>query len=1060
MTDLKTLEHQALFDTMPGFVAILRGADHRFEYVNEAYRNIAGSREILGRTVHQAFPELKGQGFHDLLDKVYATGTPHAASSAPIFLDHIDGERFIDFHYSAIRDEEGTITGIFVSGYDATESYRARQRWQALADLSDRLQVLTDIEDFPYEAAEILGRTLRVSRVGYGSIDDDTATLHVARDWTSPGIGSLAGATPLLDYGSFITSLRANEFIAIDDVRLDPRTSAASDSLEGKAARSFVNFPVVENGRLVAVLYLNNADVRHWRDDELGLIKEVAERVTGALQRDKEEKARRRIEGSYKTLFDALDAGFCVIDLKYDDTGKAIDYRLTEINPAFEQQTGLHSAEGKWVSDVAPGLEPHWFELYGHVGLTGEAARFENYAEPFGRWYDVHAFRTGAPHERRVAVLFNDITDRKIAETRLRELNATLEARVIERTAERNRIWTMGRDMFAVVGFDGYLREINPAWETTLGLDAETLLTQPLPNLVHPDDHGHVGAVIERLRSGETVERFTDRLRRADGSWRWIAWTLVPEADVFYAVGRDVTHDKENEAELAARTAERDRLWTLSQDMFARANLQGMMSAVSPGWTRVLGWSEQELLSRPYATFMHDDDMEPTLAALARMGETGQPTSFENRISTSDGGWKWIQWTVAPELEGQNFIAVGRDLSDMKSRAEELAAAQNALRQSQKMEAVGQLTGGLAHDFNNLIAGISGSLELMSTRLAQGRVGELDRYITAATGAAKRAAGLTQRLLAFSRRQTLEPKPTNLNALVNGMLDLVNRSMGPEIDVETAGATGLWTTFVDAGQLENALLNLCINARDAMPHGGKLTIETSNRWMDQRGAAQHGVQPGQYVSLCVSDTGTGMTTEVIERAFDPFYTTKPIGQGTGLGLSMVYGFAGQSGGAVRIYSELGKGTMVCIYLPRHSGGARDDTVPAQAEDRPMVEGGETVLLVDDEPLVRMIAAEALAELGYCVIEAGEAATAITILGSDRTIDLLITDVGLPGGTNGRQVADAARVTRPKLKVLFITGYAENAVLNHGHLDRGMQIMTKPFQIDDFARKVKDLISDG
>lgn len=303
--------------------------------------------------------------------------------------------------------------------------------------------------------------------------------------------------------------------------------------------------------------------------------------------------------------------------------------------------------------------------------------------------------------------------------------------------------------------------------------------------------------------------------------------------------------------------------------------------------------------------------------------------------------------------------------------------------------------------------------------------------LTPASGAAKRAAGL-------------------------GMMDLINRSMGPEIAVETAGATGLWTTFVDAGQLENALLNLCINARDAMPAGGKLTIETANRWMDEHSARQHAMAPGQYVSLCVSDTGTGMPPEIVQRAFDPFFTTKPIGQGTGLGLSMVYGFAGQSGGAVRIYSELAKGTMVCIYLPRHSSDVLAEEAELAAGEMPRATG-ETVLLVDDEPLVRMVASEALEELNYIVIEAADGASALKILESKRHIDLLITDVGLPGGINGRQVAEAARNRRPGLGVLFITGYAENAVLNHGHLDAGMHVLTKPFQMDVFARRVKDLI---
>ncbi len=393
----------------------------------------------------------------------------------------------------------------------------------------------------------------------------------------------------------------------------------------------------------------------------------------------------------------------------------------------------------------------------------------------------------------------------------------------------------------------------------------------------------------------------------------------------------------------------------------------------------------------------------------------------------------------------------------VEERTAELMAAEEALRHSHKMEAVGQLTGGLAHDFNNILAGISGSLEMMNTRLAQGRVGDLARYINGAVGATKRAAALTQRLLAFSRRQTLDPKTLNINSLIDGMLDLVTRSVGPGIHVETIGAAGLWTTYVDAGQLENALLNLCINARDAMPAGGKLTIETCNRWMDDKSARLRGLEPGQYVSLSISDTGTGMSQDVIDRAFDPFYTTKPMGQGTGLGLSMVYGFAGQSGGAVRIYSEVGQGTTICLYLPRHMGDVEITEEPHEAaSDAPRADGGETILVVDDEPLVRMLAVEELQDLGYSVIEAEDGASALKILNSALDISLLITDVGLPGGMNGRQLADAARVKRPELEVLFITGYAENAVLNHGHLDHGMHVMTKPFQLDVFAQRVKAL----
>jgi CheY-like chemotaxis protein len=347
---------------------------------------------------------------------------------------------------------------------------------------------------------------------------------------------------------------------------------------------------------------------------------------------------------------------------------------------------------------------------------------------------------------------------------------------------------------------------------------------------------------------------------------------------------------------------------------------------------------------------------------------------------------------------------------------------------------------------------------LLEARVAQGRTRELDRYIGAAQGAAKRAAALTHRLLAFSRRQTLDPKPTDVNRLIVDLEDLVRRTVGPAIAVEVVTAGGLWSTLVDPNQLENALLNLCINARHAMPDGGRLTVETRNCWFDERAGRERDLAPGQYVQLCVSDTGIGMSREVIDRAFDPFFTTKPLGEGTGLGLSMVYGFARQSGGQARIYSEPGEGTLVCIYLPRHFR-AEDRAESATATVEPArAREGETVLVVDDEATVRMLVNEVLDDLGYATLEADDGKSGLKFLESDRRIDLLITDVGLPGGMNGRQLADAGWALRPELKVLFITGYAENAVIGNGHVRPGMHVLTKPFAMDTLAARIKAIIT--
>ena len=402
----------------------------------------------------------------------------------------------------------------------------------------------------------------------------------------------------------------------------------------------------------------------------------------------------------------------------------------------------------------------------------------------------------------------------------------------------------------------------------------------------------------------------------------------------------------------------------------------------------------------------------------------------------------------------------------VEERTEALEAAEQAraqiaaaLAQSQKMEAVGQLTGGLAHDFNNMLTGIVGSLELMETRIARGQTGQLGHYVALAQTGARRAAALTHRLLAFSRRQTLDPKPIGVNRLVNGMLDLIRSTIGPEITIAPTLTEGPCFTLCDPHQLENALLNLCINARDAMPGGGQLAIETGSTTLTPTAAARlHEARPGDYVTLAITDTGCGMPPDIIARAFDPFFTTKPLGEGTGLGLSMVYGFVQQSGGNVQITSEVGAGTTIRLYMPRHRGD--EDTIADRqtaAPAPPRAATHETVLVVDDEPAIRMLVTEVLADLGYEPLVAPDAATGLQLIQTSPRISLLVTDVGMPG-MNGRQLADAARIHRPDLKILFITGYAESALAPDGVLAHGMQVISKPFAMETLATRVREMIA--
>lgn len=490
---------------------------------------------------------------------------------------------------------------------------------------------------------------------------------------------------------------------------------------------------------------------------------------------------------------------------------------------------------------------------------------------------------------------------------------------------------------------------------------------------------------------------------------------------------------------------------------------------------------------------LHPDDRPGLDAAIAAAVVRGGAYVHQYRIKRTDGKYYWVEAHGRVDydtdgipvsfpgividvnerrgLEAERNRAI-TELRESEARVREMnetlehriatalqerASIEAALRQSQKMEAVGQLTGGLAHDFNNLLTAISGSLELMQSRIQQARYKDIERYVGTAQGAVKRAAALTHRLLAFSRQQTLAPTPTNVNRLVLDMQDLIQRTVGPSIAVEVVGASGVWPALVDASQLENALLNLCINARDAMPEGGQIIIETANKWLDESAARMHDMSEGQYLSLCVRDSGMGMSAEVIARAFEPFFTTKPIGEGSGLGLSMIYGFAQQSGGQVRIYSEVGQGSTVCIYLPRHYGDVPEGTLSSKPAALPRSEQHETVLIVDDEPTIRMLLSDILEQLGYAAIEACDSMDGLEVLQSNAQIDLLITDVGLPGGMNGRQMADAARVSRPNLKVLFITGYAENSILSNGDLGLGMAVLTKPFSLETIATRIRSMI---
>src|ERR1700716_2014932 len=677
-----------------------------------------------------------------------------------------------------------------------------------------------------------------------------------------------------------------------------------------------------------------------------------------------------------------------------------------------------------------------------------------------------------------VLVVCRDVTKDYLAAVALREREAELA-----RVQQIGRIGGLEVDLRT-----GFRNRRSPEYLLIHGLppDAVNETHEDWVRRIHPDDREATEKKFREAVAG-TVRDYTVQyriVRPSDGEVRWISVRSTIERDengsAIRLVGAHSDVTEQVEADLALRqseerfrkladqlaelnatlaqrveekTRERDRIWNVSQDLLVVADRSGVWQTVNPALTRTLGWSEAELLNRTSEWLEHPDDGGVTRAQIRKLGRSETTVKFESRFRHSDGSYRWLSWTGVADRD--HIYAVARDVTAEKAAAERLKATEEALRQSQKMEAVGQLTGGIAHDFNNLLTGIVGSLDLLQTRLNQGRTDNVARYINAAMTSANRAAALTHRLLAFARRQPLIPRGVDVNQLVVSLEDLLRRTIGETIDLQVVGSEDLWPTLCDPNQLESALLNLAINARDAMPDGGKLRIATANARFESVTADTPALSPGDYVCIAVADTGVGMSAEVVARAFDPFFTTKPIGQGTGLGLSMIYGFARQSNGHATIDSKIGQGTSVKLYLPRHQGDITASH-PSAAKADEHTATGETGLVVEDEPVVRGIILEMLHEEGYRTLEAVDGPSGLQILRANERVDLLNTDVGLPG-MNGRQLADQARETRPGLKILFITGYAESAAIADGFLQPGMEMITKPFDLNNLSRQIRAMV---
>jgi PAS domain S-box-containing protein len=1033
-----------------------------------------------------------------------------------------------------------------------------------LATLGEYIREIGDPDNLAFAAAELLGRSLDVSRAGYGTIDTSAETITISRDWNAQGVPSLAGVLHFRDYGSYIEDLKRGETVICADARMDSRVGDRAAALEAIHARALVNMPISEPDGVVALLYLNNSSPREWSADELELIREVAERTRTAVE-------RRRAESSVREN----EARLGFLNTLNDETSKARDPDkvLAVTTRMLGEHLGVSSCayadmdadqdgftiRGDW---AAPGAQ----HILGHYSLANfgkmavrelkagrpliindnlkeiaaeEAATFQKIG--IGSTICMPCVKEGrltalmAIHHRRAhrwtpreLNLLTEVTERSWAHIeRVRSEEAARNA--AERLSLANKAAGIGTWDFDPIN---NILQWDDRCKALFGLSADAEVTYDGSFLkgLHPEDRQATHEAVSRALVPGAPAAYNIEYRTVgleDGVERWIAATgnamfSNGKAVRFIGTVLDITAQKKSERHLRI-------LNDTGASVARERNLEKIVQIVTDAGVELSGaqfgaffynvitadggsYMLYSLSGVPRAAFenfpmpRNTAVFEPTFTGTAvvrsndilqdpRYGKNaprrGMPeghlpvrsylavpvTSRSGEVlgglffgHAETGRFQIEHETALLGIAGHAATAIDnarlltrlqRLNAELEQRvADEIAErmkTEEQLRQSQKMEAVGQLTGGIAHDFNNMLAVIIGGLNLAKRRLSKGEV-DIDRFIDGAIDGANRAATLTQRLLAFSRQQPLAPEVMNLNKMIGGMRDLLDRSLGELVQLEAVLAAGLWHVRADTAQLESALLNLAVNARDAMPKGGKLTIETSNSFVDERYARDYALTPGQYVLVAVTDNGIGMPDDVLRKAFDPFFTTKEVGKGTGLGLSQVYGFVRQSGGHVKIYSEVGLGTTVKVYLPRHVGAEERSETGQQAVPAGVGHQNETILVVEDDERVRSISSETLRHLGYSVIEAANARDAIRMIHEGLIPDLLFTDVVMPEMTGAELAAELSKLT-PGLKVLFTTGYTRNAIVHNGMLDAGKHLLSKPFSIDDLATKVRSLLDE-
>ncbi len=914
-----------------------------------------------------------------------------------------------------------------------------------------------------------------------------------------------AGAAPSLppDYLAAIDGTPAGPHVAswgraaylgepvyVEDIATHPDWEGWRDRALPLGLRACWSSPIKRpNGRLLGVFsnYYGQRRLPSAHDIEANAL--VTRTAALAIERHRTEEALRQSAQRWRSMFEGMQEGFFLAEAIRDERGQIRDFRLLEVNPAFEQQCGRRtgSSLGRTLRDILKRAPSRMFDIFARAMESGEPVQAEYCVSgPSPAWYEVRARREGPD---RLMAMQLDVSARKLAEKklsdeqrhksfqlalgdrlRLLEHPASIEQAVCEALGLHlglSEVWLLrvvrgGETVRMTAGWSPEgeplppPRTVQSAVRKTIGRGRSA----PLPRTA---DGGGDSLMVPLVRWGQPGSVLVVRSRHR-------AWLRPPERACIEEVAERLCDATERAAhplqlqELVEQAvAERDRIWRLSPEILAIMDGRGRFLNVSPAVRAILGWTPEQFLSTEFWSLLHPDDRQTTRVALAQaLDGTGTGTGMhhmENRLRKRKGGYCWITWTMS-SAQGHLYLA-GRDDTDLKAQAEALSEAEAALRQAQKLEAVGRLTGGISHDFNNVLQGISGALYLIERRLATGDLGAVRRYVGMASDACDRAAQLTQRLLAFSRRQPIDPRPCDAGDMLRSMVELFRRYTGERVLLEFDLQPTLWPVCCDVSQFESVVLNLVINACDAIPEEGRITLRTRNVVLDGAQLRHFPeAEPGEFVEIEVLDTGCGMSPEVLAHSFEPFFTTKPVGVGTGLGLSTSYGFAQQARGAVAIESTEGRGTAVRVWLPRYKGGRRAEMAglaptPGALAGAPHA----VVLLTEDDDSVREMAIEAIARLDVTVLCASNGIEGARRLDEAGHVDLLVTDVGLPG-MDGRELAVRARRGQPGLPVLFMTGYAEGAAKDPFFMDERTDLITKPFALDAFAARVQAMLAAG